>query len=278
MWIIHGKPPFWTGLYKRPPPKPGMIQSWYISINYLASWTTSQLHYDNVIMGAMVSNHQPHDCLLNRLFRRGLEKTSKLRVTGLCEGNSPVTGEFPAQRASNTENVSIWWRRRVFINTFSYSFTGARLNAKVGNIWPYSGREGRRSKFGTYMYANRTEQNSEEHKKNKHQNWGCYSFHKEKEYQSLDVTDIFYHMRNSWVLQPQRRGDSCHLIDINVKQMSSWRFWLQIPHKISVVTKTVGIVNAISLTSFSDVFSRKKIFHLKLLLGFGKVLTVSVNG
>ena len=37
-------------------------------------------------------------------------KTSKLRVTGLCEGNSPVTGEFPAQRASYAENVSIWWR------------------------------------------------------------------------------------------------------------------------------------------------------------------------
>ena len=35
---------------------------------------------------------------------------SKLRVTGFCEGNSPVTGEFPAQRASNAENVSIWWR------------------------------------------------------------------------------------------------------------------------------------------------------------------------
>ena len=28
----------------------------------------------------------------------------------LCGGNSPVTGEFPAQRASNAENVSIWWR------------------------------------------------------------------------------------------------------------------------------------------------------------------------
>ena len=25
-------------------------------------------------------------------------------------GNSPVTGQFPAQRASNAENVSIWWR------------------------------------------------------------------------------------------------------------------------------------------------------------------------
>ena len=34
---------------------------------------------------------------------------SKLRVSGLCAGNSPVAGEFPAQMASNTENVSIWW-------------------------------------------------------------------------------------------------------------------------------------------------------------------------
>ena len=35
------------------------------------------------------SNHQPHGCLLNRLFRRKSKKTSKLRVTGLCVGNSP---------------------------------------------------------------------------------------------------------------------------------------------------------------------------------------------
>ena len=56
------------------------------------------------------SNHQPHDCLLNRLFRRRSKKTSKLRVTGLCVGNTPGTGEFPAQMASNAENVSIWWR------------------------------------------------------------------------------------------------------------------------------------------------------------------------
>ena len=59
-----------------------------------------------------VSNHQPHDCLLNRLFRRRLKKTSKLCVTGLCEGNSPGTGEFPTQRASSAENVSIWRRHR----------------------------------------------------------------------------------------------------------------------------------------------------------------------
>ena len=52
-----------------------------------------------------VSNHQPHDYLLNRLFRRRTRKTSKLCVTGLV-----VTGEFPAQMAINAENVPIWWR------------------------------------------------------------------------------------------------------------------------------------------------------------------------
>ena len=60
-----------------------------------------------------VSNHQPHDCLLNRLFRRIPKRTSKPCITGLCAGNSPVTGEFPAQRASDAENVSIWLRHHV---------------------------------------------------------------------------------------------------------------------------------------------------------------------
>ena len=40
-----------------------------------------------------VTNHKPHDCLLNRSFRRRSKKTSKFRVTGLCEGNSPVTSD-----------------------------------------------------------------------------------------------------------------------------------------------------------------------------------------
>ena len=56
-----------------------------------------------------VSNHWRLYCLLNRLFRHRAKKTSKLPVTGLCVGNSPGTGEFPAQKASNAENVSIWW-------------------------------------------------------------------------------------------------------------------------------------------------------------------------
>ena len=57
-----------------------------------------------------VLNHQPHDCLLSRLFRRIWKRTSKLPVSDLCAGNSPGTGEFPAQMASNVENVSIWRR------------------------------------------------------------------------------------------------------------------------------------------------------------------------
>ena len=66
-----------------------------------------------------VSNHQPHECLLNRLFRHGSKKTSKFRVTGLCAGNSPGTGEFPAQMASYAENVSIWWRHHVMVTNLS---------------------------------------------------------------------------------------------------------------------------------------------------------------
>ena len=57
-----------------------------------------------------ISNHRLIDCLLNRLFRCKSKKTTKLRVTGLCEGNPPVTDRFPSQRASNDENVFIWWR------------------------------------------------------------------------------------------------------------------------------------------------------------------------
>ena len=57
-----------------------------------------------------VSNRKYHDCLLNRLFRCRSKKTSKFRVTGFCAGNSPVTGEFPAQRSSDAENVSTSWR------------------------------------------------------------------------------------------------------------------------------------------------------------------------
>ena len=85
---------------------------WICNVHAEASYfETGVIHYTDVIMGTLPSqNHQPHDCLLNGLFTRRSKKISKLRVTVLCVGNSPETGEFPAQMASNAENVSIWWR------------------------------------------------------------------------------------------------------------------------------------------------------------------------
>ena len=50
-----------------------------------------------------VTNHRRLDSLLKRLFRRGSKEISKLRVTGISEGNSPVTGKFPSVRANNAE-------------------------------------------------------------------------------------------------------------------------------------------------------------------------------
>ena len=86
-----------------------------------------------------VSNHQPHHCLLNRLFRRRSKKTSKLRVTGLCAGNSPVTVECPAQVASNEENVSISWRHHVLGSFLVVAYPNGNVHydiispAKIGS-------------------------------------------------------------------------------------------------------------------------------------------------
>ena len=56
------------------------------------------------------SNHRCIECLISHWFKHRSKKTPKLCVIGLCDGNSPLTGEFPAQRSINAENVSIWWR------------------------------------------------------------------------------------------------------------------------------------------------------------------------
>ena len=57
----------------------------------MASQITSlTIVYSTVYSGADQSKHK-----------------KKLRVTGFCAGNSPGTGEFPAQMASNAEIFSI---------------------------------------------------------------------------------------------------------------------------------------------------------------------------
>ena len=69
-------------------------------------------------MNAIASQITSLTIVYSTVYLRRTSKTrSKLRVTALCEGNSPVTGEFPTQRASNAENVSIWWRHHEYKNT-----------------------------------------------------------------------------------------------------------------------------------------------------------------
>ena len=49
-------------------------------------------------MSAMASEiHQRLDCLLNRLLKAQIKENIKTRITGLCEGNPPVTSGFPSQ-------------------------------------------------------------------------------------------------------------------------------------------------------------------------------------
>ena len=89
------------------------FSSWQWSLNITLQLRHNE-HYG-------VSNHQSHDCLSSRLFRRRSKKISKLRVTGLCAGKSPVTGEFPAQRASNAENIPIWWRHHEIMSSIYHN-------------------------------------------------------------------------------------------------------------------------------------------------------------
>ena len=79
-----------------------MFSSWNVIVSCSLQWRQNGLDG--------VSNPQTLHCLLSRLFGCRSKKISKLRVTGLCAGNAPGTGEFPAPMASNAENASIWWR------------------------------------------------------------------------------------------------------------------------------------------------------------------------
>ena len=71
-------------------------------------------HYSDIIMGTIMSQITSLMIVYSTIYsKRRSKKTSKFHFTGLCEGNSLVTGEFPAQRASNGENASIWWCRHI---------------------------------------------------------------------------------------------------------------------------------------------------------------------
>ena len=86
-----------------------------------------------------VSDHQPRGGLLNRLFKHWSKKTSKLRVTGLCAGNSPVTGEFPAQMASKAGFIllaSVSGRRNDAEGR-RWTAAASELRRKLRRAWKY---------------------------------------------------------------------------------------------------------------------------------------------
>ena len=99
----------------------------YKTIKKMNSWVTQKTLQWRHNERDGVSNHRRLDCLLNRLFRHRWKKTSTPRVAGLCERNSPVTGEFPTQRASNAKNVSIWWRHQGKLYALFSAFHRNRL-------------------------------------------------------------------------------------------------------------------------------------------------------
>ena len=83
----------------------------HIRICELGLLETTVLHYNDVIMSAMASQIPRLTIVYSTVYSIcRSQKTSKLRVTGLCERNLPMTGEFSAQRVSNVKNVSNWRR------------------------------------------------------------------------------------------------------------------------------------------------------------------------
>ena len=72
------------------------------------SWQTISWHYSDVIMCAMASQTTSLTIVYSTVYSGGDQrKHQSSALLAICAGNSPGTGEFPAQMASNAENVSI---------------------------------------------------------------------------------------------------------------------------------------------------------------------------
>ena len=74
---------------------------------YLKAYNAKALQWRHIERNA-VSYHWRLDCFHNRLFRHWSKKISRLHLIGLWRENSSVTGDFPAQRASDAKDDSIW--------------------------------------------------------------------------------------------------------------------------------------------------------------------------
>ena len=88
------------------------LMIWVALIQWYSNWSSE--YYTGKINSTYFEDifFQKYSIFTDADQRRHQSSTPLACATSLChcEGNSVVTGEFPAQRASDMENVSIWWR------------------------------------------------------------------------------------------------------------------------------------------------------------------------
>ena len=70
-------------------------------------------HYGDVVMGTVASQIISLTIVYSTVYS-GADQRKHQSFASLAFVRG-ITGEFPAQMASNEENVSIWWRHHVFI-------------------------------------------------------------------------------------------------------------------------------------------------------------------
>ena len=120
--VVHG-PGLDTDVIIGSHVEPTTKAKYVFNLNY-AVW-----HYNDVITGAMAYQISSHTSVYSTVFSGAdKKKTPTLCVTGLCEVNSPVTGEFPTQRVSNAEKVSIWWRHH---GSWYLWYISSRIRIKI---------------------------------------------------------------------------------------------------------------------------------------------------
>ena len=80
--------------------------SWILSMCYEETLN----HYTDAIMTTMASQITSLTIVYSTVYSGADQRKRQSSGSLAFVGNSSVTGEFPAQMASNAENVSIWWR------------------------------------------------------------------------------------------------------------------------------------------------------------------------
>ena len=88
-------------------------------------------HYCEVIMSTIASQTTSVSIVYSTVCSYADQrKHQSSALLALCTGNSPVTDEFPAQRASNAENVSIWWCHHENANMCQHTI-GAYVSVEI---------------------------------------------------------------------------------------------------------------------------------------------------